>query len=802
MSNTSTTTDETLRRRQRGRPSVVSSLFCGAVAGCVAKTTIAPLDRTKIYFQVSTTRGYSFKSAFKFVIRTYREHGFFALFRGNSATMVRVTPYAAIQFAAFEQYRHWLNVDVDGKRTPGKRCIVGSMAGATATCVTYPLDTAKARLSISTKEEYATLMSVFVKTARQDGIFALYRGLWPTVLGVTPYAGASFFTYETLKLTYEERTGQYPSGPWRMLFGAFAGLIGQSSSYPLDIVRRRMQTGRIHPDNGVLRSLVAIYKTEGLKRGLYKGLSMNWVKGPIAVGVSFTTYEYILWFFFACTYWPLTFTAMSICQLILFLPIAQSFSRSSAKPLLSSYRKLVNGFPDTVYISAFAFDSPVSQVEFFVICTSFNIGIFIIAKDCIFWELRSYGYMSSKTIMVKSASAIRKGDVVWAPYRRDPLWPALVRNSYPKKVTYVFFPLPSTDVPEALKKAPTFSCLPKHIRALTIDDVLPPSSKNDLKNAVKLAKQYLKTRGLTRGSDAPLHFAEPASKEADVPTETEELSQEKVCQVESNKETSLQEELSEVDVNPSAMEKRQRTDAGIGEACPEEKQISGVKSKGVVDVRTLPKQPNLPVPRTRIKRKASAEESLYLAKRQPINHSPPRASAFAADSTTHSDTSPSPDLLAPTIFREAITILERVWTTSLVQGYVTPPRSSLRFEMHTGGLLTDHETDSLFDLIFTWVRDREHDAYFLPGVHLVFEVLMPEVIIQSLVLSRGISRDAAERMVRITHSESITSSSSSSSEPNCSHSPNTILNNGFSKCGGSLDELARIACKERESITE
>ncbi|KAK6729847.1 hypothetical protein RB195_006728 [Necator americanus] len=753
MSNTSTTTDETLRRRQRGRPSVVSSLFCGAVAGCVAKTTIAPLDRTKIYFQVSTTRGYSFKSAFKFVIRTYREHGFFALFRGNSATMVRVTPYAAIQFAAFEQYRHWLNVDVDGKRTPGKRCIVGSMAGATATCVTYPLDTAKARLSISTKEEYATLMSVFVKTARQDGIFALYRGLWPTVLGVTPYAGASFFTYETLKLTYEERTGQYPSGPWRMLFGAFAGLIGQSSSYPLDIVRRRMQTGRIHPDNGVLRSLVAIYKTEGLKRGLYKGLSMNWVKGPIAVGVSFTTYEYIR-------------------------------------------------FPDTVYISAFAFDSPVSQVEFFVICTSFNIGIFIIAKDCIFWELRSYGYMSSKTIMVKSASAIRKGDVVWAPYRRDPLWPALVRNSYPKKVTYVFFPLPSTDVPEALKKAPTFSCLPKHIRALTIDDVLPPSSKNDLKNAVKLAKQYLKTRGLTRGSDAPLHFAEPASKEADVPTETEELSQEKVCQVESNKETSLQEELSEVDVNPSAMEKRQRTDAGIGEACPEEKQISGVKSKGVVDVRTLPKQPNLPVPRTRIKRKASAEESLYLAKRQPINHSPPRASAFAADSTTHSDTSPSPDLLAPTIFREAITILERVWTTSLVQGYVTPPRSSLRFEMHTGGLLTDHETDSLFDLIFTWVRDREHDAYFLPGVHLVFEVLMPEVIIQSLVLSRGISRDAAERMVRITHSESITSSSSSSSEPNCSHSPNTILNNGFSKCGGSLDELARIACKERESITE
>lgn len=293
MSTTSPTGTEGKDRPRRERPSVLSSLLGGAIAGAVAKTTIAPLDRTKIYFQVSTTRGYSFKSALKFVILTYREHGLLALFRGNSATMVRVVPYAAIQFAAFEQYRHWLKVDADGQRTPGRRCMVGSMAGATATFLTYPLDTAKARLAISTKKEYATLASVFAKVVNEGGFLALYRGLWPTLLGVTPYAGASFFTYETLKLKYKEHTGQETTSPWRMLFGAIAGLVGQSSSYPLDIVRRRMQTGRIQPEAGVMRSLILIYRTEGLRRGLYKGLSMNWVKGPIAVGVSFTTYEYL-----------------------------------------------------------------------------------------------------------------------------------------------------------------------------------------------------------------------------------------------------------------------------------------------------------------------------------------------------------------------------------------------------------------------------------------------------------------------------------------------------------------------------
>ncbi|XP_061099274.1 mitochondrial coenzyme A transporter SLC25A42 [Conger conger] len=277
---------------------VLISLLSGALAGAVAKTVVAPLDRTKIIFQVSSNR-FSAKEAYRLIYRTYRQDGLLSLWRGNTATMVRVIPYAAIQFCAHEQYKGLLRDHFPGRTLPPlPRLVAGSLAGMTATLLTYPLDMVRARMAVTPKEMYSNIAQVFRRISREEGLRTLYRGFLPTILGVVPYAGLSFFTYETFKEFHRELTGRPQPNPGeRLVFGACAGAVGQSASYPLDVVRRRMQTagvtGHAYTYAGIARTARQIVREEGVVRGLYKGLSMNWVKGPIAVGISFTTYDMI-----------------------------------------------------------------------------------------------------------------------------------------------------------------------------------------------------------------------------------------------------------------------------------------------------------------------------------------------------------------------------------------------------------------------------------------------------------------------------------------------------------------------------
>ena len=126
-----------------------------------------------------------------------------ALWKGNTATVARVVPYAATQFGAYEQYSKLvmsvLKIDKREHLPPLMRFACGSAAGISAVALTYPLDLVRARMAVNTTGSYQSMPHAFREIVRKEGWASLYNGGRPTFLGILPYAGSVWMMVETLK---------------------------------------------------------------------------------------------------------------------------------------------------------------------------------------------------------------------------------------------------------------------------------------------------------------------------------------------------------------------------------------------------------------------------------------------------------------------------------------------------------------------------------------------------------------------------------------------------------------------------
>mmetsp|Transcript_45894 Transcript_45894/g.147853 ORF Transcript_45894/g.147853 Transcript_45894/m.147853 type:complete len:154 (+) Transcript_45894:1-462(+) len=130
----------------------------------------------------------------------------------------------------------------------------------------------------------------------ERGVGALYSGISATVLGVAPYAGLKFASYEALKGVVGASLGLDESQlrPWqRVSAGALAGLLAQTAVYPLDVVRRRMQMhdGKTALYSSPWSAVATIAREEGVRGGLYRGLSLNWLKTMPNVAIYMSLYD-------------------------------------------------------------------------------------------------------------------------------------------------------------------------------------------------------------------------------------------------------------------------------------------------------------------------------------------------------------------------------------------------------------------------------------------------------------------------------------------------------------------------------
>ncbi|XP_077412089.1 mitochondrial adenyl nucleotide antiporter SLC25A24-like isoform X1 [Vanacampus margaritifer] len=271
-------------------------LVAGAVAGSVSRTGTAPLDRLKVFMQVHSSKSnkISLAKGFKQMIV---EGGVTSLWRGNGTNVLKIAPETAIKFMAYEQFKKLLSSE--GKKIEThKRFLSGSLAGATAQTAIYPMEVLKTRLTLRKTGQYSGMFDCAKTILKKEGVKAFYKGYIPNLLGIIPYAGIDLAVYESLKnawLSYHTKDSANPGVLVLLGCGTISSTCGQLASYPLALVRTRMQA-RASLNASDQPSMSSLLKNIVVKDGffgLYRGILPNFMKVIPAVSISYVVYEYM-----------------------------------------------------------------------------------------------------------------------------------------------------------------------------------------------------------------------------------------------------------------------------------------------------------------------------------------------------------------------------------------------------------------------------------------------------------------------------------------------------------------------------
>uniref|UniRef100_A0A087XCY3 Calcium-binding mitochondrial carrier protein SCaMC-1-like n=1 Tax=Poecilia formosa TaxID=48698 RepID=A0A087XCY3_POEFO len=272
-------------------------LVAGAVAGAVSRTGTAPLDRLKVFMQVhsSAANKISLIGGFRQMIV---EGGLTSLWRGNGINVLKIAPETAFKFMAYEQQYKKLLTSEGTKIETHKRFMAGSMAGATAQTAIYPMEVLKTRLTLRKTGQYAGMFDCAKKILRKEGVIAFYKGYIPNLIGIIPYAGIDLAVYETLKNTWLSHHTKDSANPGVLVLlgcGTISCTCGQLASYPLALIRTRMQA-QASLDVSDQPSMSSLLRTIVAKDGffgLYRGILPNFMKVIPAVSISYVVYEYM-----------------------------------------------------------------------------------------------------------------------------------------------------------------------------------------------------------------------------------------------------------------------------------------------------------------------------------------------------------------------------------------------------------------------------------------------------------------------------------------------------------------------------
>lgn len=168
-----------------------------------------------------------------------------------------------------------------GKDTPLNQFLAGAAAGAIQCVICCPMELSKTRMQMqgtgekkSSRKMYKNSLDCLVRIYNKEGIRGINRGMLTTIIRETPGFGVYFLAYDVLTRSLGCEADDLYIIPKLLVAGGMAGIASWLSTYPVDVIKSRLQAdgvGGVNKYNGIIDCVHKSWQREGWRfftRGL------------------------------------------------------------------------------------------------------------------------------------------------------------------------------------------------------------------------------------------------------------------------------------------------------------------------------------------------------------------------------------------------------------------------------------------------------------------------------------------------------------------------------------------------------
>mmetsp|Transcript_75637 Transcript_75637/g.219679 ORF Transcript_75637/g.219679 Transcript_75637/m.219679 type:complete len:311 (-) Transcript_75637:2163-3095(-) len=278
-------------KQSGGLAKTLEPFVCGGAAATFASIVIHPIDLAKVRMQLygQLNPGKPVPSFPTIISNMVKSDGPLSVYKGVDAAIGRQMVYGTARIGLHRKISDLMQARNDGQPISfAAKTLSGMASGSIAVCIGTPFDIALVRLQADgmakpeDRRNYKNVFDALIRTSKEEGVGALYKGLAPNVLRGMSMNVGMMACYDQAKEVVagmlNDPMTNGPSLPTRLGASATAGFTAALFSLPFDLIKSRLMaqkpdplTGEM-PYKGVLDCAMKIARSEG-PVGFFSGFS-------------------------------------------------------------------------------------------------------------------------------------------------------------------------------------------------------------------------------------------------------------------------------------------------------------------------------------------------------------------------------------------------------------------------------------------------------------------------------------------------------------------------------------------------